>query len=37
MQSVIVAINDISDQTVLLLLGTAGMVLLLPYHKKETT
>ena len=37
MQSTIVAMKDITGQTVLLLLGTAGMVLLLPYHKKETT
>lgn len=36
-QSAIVAMKDITGQTVLLLLGTAGMVLLLPYHKKETT
>lgn len=37
MQSAIVAMKDITGNTVLLLLGTAGMVLLLPYHKKETT
>lgn len=36
-QSAIVAMKDISGQTVLLLLGTAVMVLLLPYHKAETT
>lgn len=36
-QAAIVAMKDITGQTVLLLLGTAGMVLLLPYHKKETT
>lgn len=36
-QSAIVAMKDITGQTVLLLLGAAGMVLLLPYHKKETT
>ena len=36
-QSAIVAMKDITGQTVLLLFGTAGMVLLLPYHKKETT
>lgn len=37
MQSAIVAMKDITGQTVILLLGAAGMVLLLPYHKKETT
>ena len=36
-QSAIVAMKDITGQTVLLLFGTTGMVLLLPYHKKETT
>ena len=36
-QSTIVAMKDITGQTVLLLLGTAGMVLLLPYHKGEIT
>lgn len=36
-QSTIVAMKDITGQTILLLLWTAGMVLLLPYHKKETT
>ena len=36
-QSAIVAMKDISGQTVLLLLGTAVIVLLLPYHKAETT
>lgn len=36
-QSAIVAMKDITGQTVLLLLGTAGVVLLLPYQKKETT
>ena len=36
-QSAIVAMKDISGQTVLLLLGAAVMVLLLPYHKAETT
>ena len=36
-QSAIVAMKDISGETVLLLLGTAVMVLLLPYHKAETT
>ena len=36
-QSAIVAMKDITGQTVLLLLGAAGVVLLLPYQKKETT
>lgn len=36
-QSTIVAMKDITGQTVLLLLGVAGVTLLLPYHKKETT
>lgn len=36
-QATIVAMKDITGQTVLLLLGTAGMVLLLPYHKGEFT
>lgn len=36
-QSTIVAMKDITGQTVLLLVGTAGMVFLLPYHKRETT
>lgn len=37
MQSTIVAMKDITGQTVLLLLGAVGMTLLLPYHKRETT
>lgn len=36
-QSTIVAMKEITGQTVLLLLGAAGMVILLPYHKRETT
>lgn len=36
-QSTIVAMKEITGQTVLLLLGAAGIVLLLPYHKRETT
>lgn len=36
-QSTIVAMKDITGQTVLLLLGVAGMALLLPYYKRETT
>lgn len=36
-QSTIVAMKDITGQTVWLLLGAAGMALLLPYHKRETT
>lgn len=37
MQSTIVAMKDITGLTVVLLLGAAGIVLLLPYHKRETT
>lgn len=36
-QATIVAMKDITGQTALLLLGTAALVVLLPYHKKETT
>lgn len=36
-QSTIVAMKDITGQTVLLLLGTAVITLLLPYYKGETT
>lgn len=36
-QSTLVAMKNISGQTVILLLTTAVMVLVLPYHKKETT
>ena len=36
-QSTIVAMKDITGQTVLLLLGTAVVTLLLPYYKGETT
>ena len=36
-QATIVAMKDITGKTVMLLLGTASMVLLLPYHKRETT
>lgn len=36
-QSTIVAMKDITGQTVLLILGAAVLTLLLPYHKKETT
>lgn len=37
MQSTIVAMKDITGQTVLLLVGATGMALLLPYHQRETT
>ncbi|MDO4181963.1 MAG: MFS transporter [Bacteroidales bacterium] len=37
MQSTIVAMKDITGQTVLLLLGAAGLSFLFPYHKRETT
>ncbi|MBO5156138.1 MAG: hypothetical protein J6C05_03270 [Prevotella sp.] len=36
-QATIVAMKDITGKTVMLLLGMAGIVLLLPYHKGETT
>lgn len=36
-QSTLVAMKEITGQTVWLLLGAAGMALLLPYHKGETT
>lgn len=36
-QSTILAMKDISGQTVILLLVTAVVVLILPYHKGETT
>lgn len=37
MQSTLVAMKDITGQTVWLSLGAAGFVFLLPYHRKETT
>lgn len=36
-QATLVAMKDITGQTVLLLLGATGIALLLPYHKRETT
>ena len=36
-QATIVAMKDITGQTVLLLLVVAGVAFFLPYHKKETT
>lgn len=36
-QATITAMKDISGQTVILVLGAAAIVLVLPYHRKETT
>lgn len=36
-QATIVAMKDITGETIWLLLGTSIIVLLLPYHKGETT
>ena len=36
-QSALLAMKDITGKTIWLLLGTCCLVLLLPYHKKETT
>lgn len=36
-QATITAMKDISGQTVILVLGAAAVVLVLPYHRKETT
>lgn len=37
LQATIVAMKNITGQTTILLLSTIGIVLLLPYHKNETT
>lgn len=36
-QATFLAMKDISGTTIWLMLGSAGLILLLPYHKKETT
>lgn len=37
LQATIVAMKDITGTTILLIMATVGIVLLLPYHKDETT
>ena len=37
LQATIVAMKDVTGTTILLIMATVGIVLLLPYHKNETT